>query len=67
MTTCIRKSDFTILPSGYGHWKVTYQSPVTKKEWTSIISKSMLIDAVKNSDNPTIEKLNTLKLLVKQG
>ena len=34
----ISKTDFTFLPSGFGHYKVVYESPVTHKKWTAIIN-----------------------------
>lgn len=61
----ISKSDFTFRISGYGHYKVTYTSPVTGKKWIKIINFMPLIDATKNSENPKIKDLNILKNLCK--
>jgi hypothetical protein len=58
-------SDFTFLPAGYGHYKVTYQSPSTFKTWHKTTSNMPLIDATKNSDNPKAKDLNNLKSLCK--
>lgn len=50
MSTKIEKSDFTFLFAGYGHYKVTYQSPITGRKWTKVIDDMPLIDATKNED-----------------
>lgn len=46
----IKRSDFTFLKTGHGHYKVTYTSPVTGKMWSSTINDMELIDEVKNAD-----------------
>jgi hypothetical protein len=61
----IRKSDFDFVFSGYGHYKVTYTSPTTGKQWTKTTNNMPLIDATKNSDVPKIKDLNSLKFLCK--
>ena len=67
MKTTIKISDFRFLPSGYGHYKVTYTSPVTGKSWTKTTSDMPLIDATKNADgDPKIKDLNELKRLCKR-
>lgn len=48
----ISNSDFSFMPSGYGHYKVTYTSPVTGKKWTTVTNDMPLIDATKNADEP---------------
>lgn len=58
-------TDFTFRPSGHGHYKVTYISPVTGKEWTTTTDNMPLIDATKNTDNPKRKDLNTLKWICK--
>jgi len=58
-------SDFRFTPSGYGHYKVTYTSPITGKTWTKINNDMPLVDATKNADGPTQKALNELKRLVK--
>lgn len=58
-------SDFTFAPSGYGHYRVTYTSPVTGKSWTTVTNDMPLIDATKNADEPTQKDLNQLKSLCK--
>jgi hypothetical protein len=59
-------SDFSFNPSGYGHYKVIFKSPVTGKEWKTITSDMPLIDATKNSDSPKIKDLNQLKKICKR-
>ena len=62
-----RITDFDFTFSGYGHYKVTYTSPVTGKSWKSVISDMQIIDDTKNSDNPTQVALNSLKSRVKSN
>lgn len=59
------KYDFTFLPAGYGHYRVTYTSPATGKEWQTVINDMELIDAVKNNDKPKRKDLEMLKWLCK--
>jgi hypothetical protein len=54
-------NDFRFTFSGYGHYKVTYISPNTGKEWTATTSNMPLIDATKNADEPKKKDLITLK------
>lgn len=54
-------SDFSFTPSGYGHYRVTYTSPVTGKSWTSTTDDMPLIDSTKNADEPKQSDLKTLK------
>ena len=65
MKTKLNLSDFTFVFSGYGHYKVTYQSPVTGKRWTITTSNMPLIDATKNADEPKQKDLQDLKRLCK--
>jgi hypothetical protein len=58
-------SDFSFVFAGYGHYKVTYTSPVTGKAWTATTSNMPLIDATKNADEPKQADLNQLKRIVK--
>lgn len=67
MKTTISIHDFSFLPSGHGHYKVAYTSPVTFKSWTSVTSDMELIDATKNSDSPLKKDLESLKRIVKNG
>ena len=67
MKNSIKLSDFTFLQSGYGHYKVTYTSPITFKEWTAVTSNMPLIDETKNADEPKKVNLNRLKSLCKKG
>lgn len=57
--------DFRFVFSGYGHYKVTYTSPVTGKEWSTTTNDMPLIDATKNTDEPKRKDLETLKWICK--
>jgi len=59
------KSDFTFRFSGYGHYEVTYTSPVTGKRWTTVTNDMPLIDETKNTDEPKRKDLNRLKHICK--
>jgi len=61
----ISKHDFRFIPSGHGHYKVTYTSPVTGKSWTAITSDMPLIDDTKNSEVPKVKDLKYLKRVCK--
>ena len=65
MKTSIQKSDFTFNFSGNGHYKVTYISPITGKNWNATTNNMPLIDATKNTDSPKICDLNDLKNVCK--
>lgn len=58
-------SNFKFEFSGYGHYKVTYTSPKTGKQWRTVINNMPLIDATKNADNPLQKDLKHLKTLCK--
>ena len=60
-------SDFRFEFAGYGHYKVTYTSPVTGKQWTAKTNDMPLIDATKNADEPKRRDLETLKRVCKNG
>lgn len=60
-------SDFRFAPAGYGHYKVTYTSPVTGKSWTATTDYMPLIDLTKNADEPKRKDLEALKHLVKNA
>ena len=64
-TKQISISDFSFQFSGFGHYKVTYTSPVTGKRWTKTTNNMPLIDATKNAESPKIKDLKALKFLVK--
>lgn len=61
----ISKTDFTFLQNGHGHYKVTYESPVTHKKWTAIIDDMQYIDDVYHEDEPKIKDMEDLKWKVK--
>jgi hypothetical protein len=58
-------TDFTFSFAGYGHYKVTFTSPNTGKQWTRITDNMPLIDATKNAENPKQKDLNSLKSFTK--
>jgi len=60
-----KRSDFTFLSAGHGHYRVSYTSTVTGKTWTRVISDMELIDATKNAENPRVNRLEDLKRTVK--
>lgn len=58
-------NDFSFSFAGYGHYKVTYKSPTTGKQWAKVTNNMPLIDATKNADEPKRKDLEELKYLVK--
>jgi len=58
-------NDFRFQLSNYGHYKVTFESPVTGRRWSKLINNMRLIDATKNEDYPKQKDLETLKFLCK--
>jgi hypothetical protein len=65
MTNQIHISDFTFEFAGYGHYKVTYTSPVTLKSYSTTINNMSIIDATKNEDEPKKTDLLELKRICK--
>lgn len=65
MKTKISKTDFSFLPAGFGHYKVTYTSPNTFKKWTTVTHDMSLIDATKNAEEPKQKDLEQLKRVCK--
>lgn len=65
MKNKISISDFTFKVSGYGHYEVTYTSPLTGKEWTKVTNNMPLIDSTRNADSPKVKDLVALKNLIK--
>lgn len=59
--------DFSFMPAGFGHYKVTCTSPVTFKKWTCVTPDMMLIDTTKNADSPKVKDLNELKRICKNS
>lgn len=57
--------DFNFQISGYGRYRVTYTSPVTGKQWSTVINDMTLVDATKNADEPKRKDLEALKWLCK--
>ena len=65
MGTKIEKSDFEFVFAGYGHYKVTYQSPKTGRKWEKTINDMPLIDVTKNEWSPKRKDLEILRRRVK--
>lgn len=61
----MNKQEFNFEFAGHGHYRVTYTSPKTGKQWSKVISDMELIDLTKNEDSPTKKNLNILKRAVK--
>lgn len=59
-------TDFRFEIAGYGHYKVTYTSPVTGKQWVKTIDNMPLIDATKNAEEPKRIDLDILKKKCKE-
>lgn len=58
--------DFSFKFAGYGHYKVTYTSPKTGKQWSKLITDMGIIDATKNKEYPKRKDLDLLKRMVKR-
>jgi len=65
MKTTIQLSDFNFQFTGHGHYKVTYISPNTRKQWSRTTTDMQLVDATKNSDSPKVKDLKALKSFCK--
>lgn len=57
--------DFRFEFIGYGHYRVTYTSPKTGKQWSNTITDMPLIDATKNVEEPKRKDLDELKRMCK--
>lgn len=62
----MKKTDFRFEVVTYGHYKVTYTSPKTGKQYSAITNDMPLVDATKNTENPKIKDLTTLKKICKR-
>lgn len=67
MKTKTQLSDFNFQFSGYGHYRVSYTSPATGKQWSTVISDITLIDSTRNADEPKRKDLEALKRLCKDN
>lgn len=63
MKTSIRDFDFTF--AGYGHYKVTYTSPKTGKQWSVKTNDMQLIDATRGTFSPKQKDFEALKRVCK--
>lgn len=64
-TQKISLSDFSFEFAGYGHYKVTYISPITGRKWKRITNNMPLIDETKNAEYPRRKDLERLKYMCK--
>lgn len=67
MKTRVSIYDFNFQIFGYGRYRVTYTSPVTGKQWSTVVSDMALVDATKNADEPKRKDLEVLKWLCKNA
>ena len=67
MQTKTQLSDFNFQFSGYGHYRVSYTSPATGKQWSTVIDDMTLIDVTKNADEQKRKDLEALKRLCKNN
>jgi len=58
-------TDFTFRFAGYGHYKITYTSPVTGKSWSRTTNDMPLVDCTKNAESPKQVDLMRLRRLCK--
>lgn len=65
MNNKISITDFQFKFSGYGHYKVTYTSPKTHKEYRATINFMPIIDLTKNAEEPKVKDLVELKRTIK--
>lgn len=65
MKNPISTTDFSLEKQGYGRYKVTYTSPVTRKQWSCVTNDSELIDNTFYCATPKVRDLNTLKMICK--
>lgn len=63
MKTVINNFKFQYV--SYGHYRVTYTSPKTGKQWSTLTSNMPLIDACKNREQAKRIDLNILKYTCK--
>lgn len=65
-TPSISINDFSFVFTGYGHYLVTYTSPVTGKSWSRTLeSSSRLFADTYECEQPSVKNLNSLKRFVK--
>ncbi len=61
----MEKSQLKFQFNGYGHYKVTFTSAKTGKQWSTVTDDMHLIDDTKNKENPKKVDLIKLKKLCK--
>lgn len=65
ISSSICKYDFTFKFAGFGHYEVTYTSPLTGKKWKKTVNDLELICSIKNNDEPKKVDLIRLKEICK--
>jgi hypothetical protein len=67
MATKTKITDFYIRFVGAGHYRISYNSPVTQKEWTKLVTDMTIVDEFKGTEtsNHTQKRLNWLKKFIK--
>lgn len=63
----INITDFGFSFEGYGHYRVTYESPITFRRWSALVNNMPLIDSTKNADDPKRCDLENLRRVVKSN
>lgn len=60
-------TDFYLRFVGAGHYRVSYNSPITGKEWTKLVTDMTIIDEFKGTETSdhTQKRLNWLKSFIK--
>ena len=60
-------TDFYFRFVGAGHYRVSYFSPKTEKEWTKLVTDMTLVDEFKGTETSdhTQKRLNELKRYIK--
>lgn len=61
----IEKTDFKFKFVGYGHYLVTYTSPITQKKWSAVLNNMPLVDLVLHEEDPKRKDLEELKRVCK--
>lgn len=63
MKTKLKLTDFTFVPSGYGHFNVYFTCPDTGGYYRGYTNDMPLIDKTKNADRPKIKDLERLRYI----
>lgn len=61
------KTDFKFKFAGYGHYLVTYTSPITQKQWSAVLNNMPLVNSVLHKEEPKRKDLESLKKTIKRA